>query len=29
VELEAESDFFELFVDAFRFEPLSTAGIPA
>jgi hypothetical protein len=29
VELEAEPDFFELFVDGCRFEPLSTAGIPA
>ena len=29
VELEAEPDFFELFVDGCRFEPLATAGIPA
>ena len=29
VELEAEPDFFELFVDGCRFEPLAAAGIPA
>jgi uncharacterized 2Fe-2S/4Fe-4S cluster protein (DUF4445 family) len=29
VELEAEPDFFELFVDGCRFEPLSAAGILA
>jgi len=26
VELEAEPDFFELFVDGCRFEPLAAAG---
>jgi uncharacterized 2Fe-2S/4Fe-4S cluster protein (DUF4445 family) len=29
VELEAEPDFFDLFVDGCRFEPLAAAGIPA
>ena len=29
VELEAEPDFFELFVDDFRFEPLAAAGTSA
>jgi uncharacterized 2Fe-2S/4Fe-4S cluster protein (DUF4445 family) len=29
VELEAEPDFFELFVDGCRFEPLAAAGVPA
>ena len=29
VELEAEPDFFELFVDGCRFEPLPTTGVPA
>jgi uncharacterized 2Fe-2S/4Fe-4S cluster protein (DUF4445 family) len=29
VELEAEPDFFELFVDGCRLEPLPSAGVPA
>jgi uncharacterized 2Fe-2S/4Fe-4S cluster protein (DUF4445 family) len=29
VELEAQPDFFELFVDGCRFEPLAPAGVPA
>jgi uncharacterized 2Fe-2S/4Fe-4S cluster protein (DUF4445 family) len=29
VELEAEPDFFELFVDGCRFEPIAAARVPA